>query len=794
MPTITGKNGGDTLKGGNTDDTLYGGNGNDSIIGGEGNDYISGGDGDDTLDGGIGNDTLYGGAGNDSYFGGDGNDLLSDTGGNNFFDAGNGNDTVYGDSGKDTILGGNGNDSIIGWTGDDSITGGGGDDYLSGGDGNDTVDGGEGNDTIYGSAGNDSLTGGNGDDKIYKYSYTGNSYLSGGAGNDTLQGGIGNDTIDGGDGNDSWLEGYAGNDSIVGGIGDDELRGDEGDDTLDGGIGIDTLYGGAGNDTYYIRDKFDYVYDSAGTDTAFVSVSFVKIPSTIEKVIYTDGALALPYWIDALIPNEANGANYLSLIGSDKQFTFSFPDSIPSYDTSKLDATGFIKFNSTQKINTKIALTYISSILDIKFLETSVSNTFNNLAFASNSQVDSAGYAYYPDDTFIGGDVFLDSSASNKTLDSGTSGALTLIHEIGHAIGLKHPFDHEQAGGGTTTGPYLYGSEDTTAFTVMSYAQSASNYLLQYSPLDIAALQYLYGPSKTGRAQNDVYKISMSEANFIWDGNGSDTIDASSVTAATTIYLTPGYWGFVGTVKQPMITMRGQITVNFGTVIENLLGTSFNDNLYGNEIANLIKGNNGDDSLYGLDGNDTLVGGIGNDTVDGGNGIDVAEYLEKKSNYLFSFDKLNFILKNTSNNSDVDLIRNVERFKFTDTSVAFDLDANAGVTAKVMGAVLGKASIKNSTDFGYWLAQADSGLSYSDIGQRALDKAGLKTNDQIVSTLWKNVVGFTASEVDKAPFIKMLVDGMKPGDLVVLAADTTFNTANINLVGLVQTGIEYTPI
>ena len=40
----------------------------------------------------------------------------------------------------------------------------------------------------------------------------------------------------------------------------------------------------------------------------------------------------------------------------------------------------------------------------------------------------------------------------------------------------------------------------------------------------------------------------------------------------------------------------------------------------------------------------------------------------------------------------------------------------------------------------------------------------------------------------------MLVDGMKAGDLVVLAADTTFNTANINLVGLAQTGIEYTPV
>ena len=42
--------------------------------------------------------------------------------------------------------------------------------------------------------------------------------------------------------------------------------------------------------------------------------------------------------------------------------------------------------------------------------------------------------------------------------------------------------------------------------------------------------------------------------------------------------------------------------------------------------------------------------------------------------------------------------------------------------------------------------------------------------------------------------IKMLSDGMNTGDLVVLAADTSFNTVNINLVGLAETGIEFTPV
>jgi len=37
----------------------------------------------------------------------------------------------------------------------------------------------------------------------------------------------------------------------------------------------------------------------------------------------------------------------------------------------------------------------------------------------------------------------------------------------------------------------------------------------------------------------------------------------------------------------------------------------------------------------------------------------------------------------------------------------------------------------------------------------------------------------------------MLADGMKPGDLVVMAADLPLNAYNIGLVGLMQTGVEF---
>lgn len=686
----------------------------------------------------------------------------------------NGGDTLYGGSGNNTIIGGTGNDYIYGGAGNESINGNAGDDYINGGDGFDTIFGGSGNDTLS------------------KYLKLGSSYLDGGIGDDKIWGGVGNDTIIGGDGNDSWLEGYGGNDSISGGMGDDKLYGSEGDDSLDGGVGNDSLDGGAGNDTYYIKDKNAYINDLSGTDTAYVSASFFRVPTSIEKIIYTDGAIAFPYWINALLPSTLDATDLAQMLGASKSFNFSFPEALPKYDTSKDNANGFLKFTTVQKDNTKLALTYISSILDLKFIETANSDSVNTISFATNNQTDSGGYAYYPSTSQIGSDVFLDDYTANKTLAGGTYGAYTLIHELGHALGLKHPFPTANATGGFGEGPFLYGQEDSAGFTMLSYTAKVENYIAQFSPLDIAALQYLYGPSKTSRTSNDTYNVSFTEANFIWDGSGIDTIDATTLAASATIYLTPGNWGYVGDSKMPFIISRGQVTVNFGTIIENVLGSTYNDNLYGNDIGNYIVGNDGNDNLYGLAGNDTINGGSGNDSIDGGVGIDISEYNSKKSSNIISFDKSNITIKNLAN--DIDVLKNIERLKFIDTSVAFDLDSNAGVAAKVMGAVLGKASINNSIDFGYWLSQTDIGLSYADIGQKALDKASLKTNDQIVSTLWKNVVGFTASEVDKAPFIKMLVDGMKPGELVFLAAETAFNTSNINLVGLAQTGIEYLPV
>jgi serralysin len=828
--SLYGGNGNDVLNAyaGTGDKLLDGGAGNDELDGGTGHDRLLGGSGDDNLDGNEGSDTIDGEEGNDTIEGGSGNDILKGGVGNDRLITGEGNDTAYGGEGDDQINGystGEPNHAYKSWnaTGDlklygeaghDFIVGGSGSDFISGGIGDDEIFADEGKDTVYGESGNDYINtgkdndfvyGGDGNDRIL--TGDGSDYIEGGNGDDESNSYIGSDgqrirwtfsgnvNAHGNDGNDV-ITGSSGNDELYGDKGNDKLFGDAGNDLLDGGSGVNELIGGLGNDTYYIRNQQDFVQDTGGTDTAYVSASFVKIPSTIEKIIYTEGAQALPYWIDALLPDEAAGLHYKTLLQNSSVFNYSFPKALPSYDKNSKHADGFLPFTADQISRTKEALSYIASVINLQFKETSDANQLNTLSFANNNQTGSAGYAQMPDDTPGGSDVFLDKTAkSTLTLKDGQYQTLTLIHEVGHALGLEHPFSTPSASSGVIADPpYLNSIEDTTTWTVMSYTDSPAQYYLQYSPLDIAALQYIYGPSATARTGNDTYKISQSTSNFIWDGAGSDTIDLSGINQGTTAYLTPGYWGFIGNAKATNISASGQITVNFGTTIENLYGSSLADKLYGNEVANLMNGGNGNDLIEGWDGSDTLIGGQGDDQLNGGSGIDVAQFSGKRDSYTTTKNSSSFVINDKRNEQDgVDLLIDVERLKFLDKTIAIDVDGNAGLAAKVIGAVLGKDAVKNPTIFGIGLSYADKGWSYSDLGALALNAVGATSNDAIVSFIWKNVVGFDASPDIKAPFIKMLEDGLKPGDFVVMAAEHILNITNIGLVGLTQMGIEFVP-
>lgn len=571
-------------------------------------------------------------------------------------------------------------------------------------------------------------------------------------------------------------------DSLQGTAFNDTLNGFDGNDTLTGGGGADFLNGGTGNDTYFVDSIDTAIFDESGTDTAFINADYVKVATEIENVIYSPTVRRIPYWIDSLLPGTATGRQFLQLLEGTKEYLYAFPSSAPSYATDSAELFTFSPFNNTQRTEAVRALQQIELVVDLKFTPTSNINQNKVISFGTNSQDVSAAYAYFPGAVPVGSDVYLNKQLQeNVNPVTGNYAALTLIHEIGHAIGLKHPFDD----GEVIDPPYLTGPEDSTAWTVMSYNDRPQDYVAQFRPLDLAALHYLYGPSKTARTGNDTYVFKPGEANFIWDGGGVDTIDFSNSTGRVTFNLTPGEWGFMGSQAASRITAAGQITVNFGTDIEAVTGSRFNDLLTGNRLSNRIEGGAG---------RDTLDGGLGNDTLVGGEGLDLAQMSGNRANTMLNSN--NGQIEAFSPINGTDTLTGVERIEFDDGRVAFDLQGSAGVTARIIGAVFGKAFNSNKEYVGTGLLYLDDlGFDPTRLTELALKvKFGASTpsNTTLVNVLYTNVVGKAPAQQDLDFYVNLLNNGtFNQTTLSLFAANTSENAANINLTGLSQTGIDY---
>ncbi len=198
------------------------------------------------------------------------------------------------------------------------------------------------------------------------------------------------------------------------------------------------------------------------------------------------------------------------------------------------------------------------------------------------------------------------------------------------------------------------------------------------------------------------------------------------------------------------------------------------------------------DVLVGSDVNDSLIGKGGNDIINGAGGIDTATYNNIRAAYGLTKSINGFTVSDATGIEGTDTLANVERLQFTDTKVALDLDGNAGTTAKILGAVFGAASVSNKQYVGIGLSCLDAGWTYENLMAVALDAAGAKTHAAVVNLLWTNLVGSAPTAEQAAPYVALLDNGTySPGFLGVICAELDLNKTLINLVGLAQTGLEY---
>lgn len=191
----------------------------------------------------------------------------------------------------------------------------------------------------------------------------------------------------------------------------------------------------------------------------------------------------------------------------------------------------------------------------------------------------------------------------------------------------------------------------------------------------------------------------------------------------------------------------------------------------------------------------------GSDTYDGLAGIDTFRLTgnTQASVPITRVDPqtLSFSVRNFLGGSDIVRLKSIERIQFADTSVAYDLDGNAGKVARVLGAVFGKAALTNETYVGIGLDLFDRGASNTDVMKLAL-QARLGTtysNTTLVQTLFRNVLNAEPSAFDLQLFGNLLTSrAVTPEELAWAAADSAINATNIDLTGLQRSGLEFDPV
>ncbi len=267
----------------------------------------------------------------------------------------------------------------------------------------------------------------------------------------------------------------------------------------------------------------------------------------------------------------------------------------------------FATFTTAQITATLLALQSWSDVANIAFVRVG-DGLFGPSAYSNNATIlfgnygegedGAAAFAYFAGDPAVdanAGDVWVNISlGGNAAPNLNAYGRQTLVHELGHALGLDHPGDYNAGEGSPTYTTDAVYYEDSRQYTLMSYWSSSNTGgdLQGYSasaPLldDIAAIQVLYGENMSTRLGDTIYGFNSntdrdfytaSSANSVlifaaWDAGGYDTLDFSGYGQNQVIDLRQGHFSNVG-------GLVGNVSIAMGAVIERAIGGSGSDTLY----------------------------------------------------------------------------------------------------------------------------------------------------------------------------------------------------------------------
>lgn len=313
------------------------------------------------------------------------------------------------------------------------------------------------------------------------------------------------------------------------------------------------------------------------------------------------------------------------------------------------------------------------------------------IMLASSSKPATA-YSEYPDSKSEPGKIWFGQSTNYRDPALGSYSYRVILHELGHALGLKH--GHEAGGVANQTLP---AAENDAEYSVMTYATyigspakgdtaAEGSRPQSYMMDDIAALQAMYGanfsasgptryswdpntgetfvngvgqgrPGAAGDAAADRNKVFLT----IWNGDGKDaTYDFSAYRNAVQINLKPGQYSVASPAQLAALGPDAHAR-----------GNVYNARRYGNDPRSLIGGavgGAGDDTITGNAADNTLKGGPGSNAIDGGGGTNTAVYDVARGQAAITLASAGRL--GVSFAGGRDSLTNIQELRFSDKTVA----------------------------------------------------------------------------------------------------------------------------
>jgi serralysin len=379
------------------------------------------------------------------------------------------------------------------------------------------------------------------------------------------------------------------------------------------------------------------------------------------------------------------------------------------------------EFGATQQDATRVAMLYLSAITGIEFVESNGSSAqihfVNGDITGGNVSGECLwGYSY---ETYLGrvkayqpeAVIYLDDAeyrVENGDLTPGGYGYETLLHELGHMLGLKHPFEGDRT---------LPDAEDTTATTLMSYTYDGGPYYL-FNSYDMAALKWLYGGDGLGGS---------------W---GVESVDG-------------GVW---------------------------LMGTEQDD---------VLRGGAGGDILEGVDGRDA---------ISGGDGLDIALVAGARQDFKIVAANGAYTVASTDGNTSATMT-SVERVIFDDSTVALDVDGNAGQAYRLYQAAFDRTP--DAVGLGFWINALDQGVSLRDVAAGFIGSEefvrlyGAHPDDAtFVSLLYKNVLHRAPEQSGYDFWVNGLHNGADRARVLSEFSESDENTHT--MAAVIGNGFDYT--